>query len=277
MTDTSTDDVIALPAPTYWPMVLAFGLMLVAAGYVMHPLLAVVGAVTALVAAIGWFRQVLPVEHHELVRIVPAGAVTPSRRRVGQLRAGIDRVRLPLEVYPYSIGLKAGLVGGAAMALVGCLFGLISHGSIWYPINLLAAAAMPALSHASMATLKAFNPTALLLGTIIHGSLSILIGVQYAALLPIFNRRPMLVGGMLVPALMSGVTWALLRAENPLLNDLIEWRWFIASQIAFGVVAGFVVSRSARIPTGQYVPLTVRAGIEGTGMRGGRARDEDRR
>jgi hypothetical protein len=277
MRDTSTDEVIALPAPTYWPMVLAFGLMLVAAGYVMHPLLAVVGAVTALVAAIGWFRQVLPVEQHELVRVVPARPVTPSRRAVGQLRAGIDRVRLPLEVYPYSIGLKAGLVGGAAMAVVGCLFGVISHGSIWYPINLLAAAAMPALSHAPEATLKAFTPTALLLGTIIHGSLSILIGVQYAVILPIFNRRPMLVGGMLVPALMSGVTWALLRAENPLLDDRIAWGWFIASQVAFGVVAGFVVSRSARIPTGQYLPLTVRAGIEGTGMPSGHSRDGDRR
>jgi len=65
---------------------------------------------------------------------------------------------------------------------------------------------------------------------------------------------------------MSGVTWALLRAENPLLNDRIEWPWFVASQIAFGLVAGFVVSRTTRIPTGQIVPLVVRAGIEGTGM-----------
>jgi hypothetical protein len=264
--DAPEDGVIELPAPTYWPMVLAFGLTLIAAGYLMHPFLAVVGAIVALTGAIGWFRQVLPVQHHEYVPIVPAGRATPSPRRIEPLRAGIDRVHLPLEVYPYSVGLKAGIVGGAAMAIVGCLFGLIAKGSIWYPINLLAAAAMPDLSHASLATLEAFNPTALLLGTIIHGSLSILIGVLYAVILPIFNRHPMLLGGIIVPMLMSGVTWALLSAENPVLNDRIEWRWFVASQIAFGVVAGFVVSRSTRIPTGQYVPLAVRAGIEGTGM-----------
>jgi hypothetical protein len=278
MTDTPSDDVIELPAPTYWPMVLAFGLTLIAAGYLMHPFLAVVGGVTAVTAAVGWFRQVLPVEQHERVPVVPKGAVPPSPRTVGQLRAGIDRVRLPLEVYPYSVGLKAGIVGGAAMALVGCVFGVISKGSIWYPINLLAAAAMPALSHASLATLESMNPTALVLGTIIHGSLSILIGVLYAVLLPIFNRRPMLLGGIIVPMMMSGVTWALLRAENPLLDERIEWWWFVASQIAFGVVAGFVVSRSTRIPTGQVVPLVVRAGIEGTGMPpAGRPRDGDRR
>jgi hypothetical protein len=271
MTDhTPPDDVIELPAPTYWPMVLAFGLTLIAAGYVMHPFLAIVGGVTAVTAAVGWFREVLPVQHHEYVRVVPgAERVPPSPRRVEPLRAGVDRVYLPLEVYPYSVGLKAGVVGGAAMAVVGCLFGVISNGSVWYPINLLAAAAMPSLQHASMATLRAFNPTALVLGTIIHGSLSILIGVLYAVLLPIFNRRPILFAGIIVPILMSGVTWALLGAENPLLNDLIEWRWFIASQIAFGLVAGFVVSRSTRIPTDQVVPLVVRAGIEGTGMPGG--------
>ncbi|HWZ57909.1 MAG TPA: hypothetical protein VNW46_02945 [Gemmatimonadaceae bacterium] len=265
MNDTPSDE-IELPAPTYWPMVLAFGLTLVAAGYLMHPFLAVVGGLVALTGAVGWFREVLPVEHHEYVRVVPKGAIPPSSRTVQPLRAGIDRVRLPLEVYPYSVGLKAGIVGGAAMAIVGCVFGVISQGSVWYPINLLAAAAMPELSHASLATLKAFNPPALLFGTLIHGSLSILIGVLYAVLLPIFNRRPILLAGFIVPAMMSGVTWALLRAVNPLLDDRIEWGWFVASQIAFGLVAGFVVSRTSRIPTGQVVPLAVRAGIEGTGM-----------
>jgi hypothetical protein len=268
--DDTTDGTIELPAPTYWPMVLAFGLMLLAAGYLMHPLLGLAGLVTCLTAAVGWFREVFPVGHHEYVPVVPEGAVVPSRRSVGQLRVGIDRVHVPLEVYPYSIGLRAGVVGGAAMAVVGCLFGVISHRSIWYPINLLAAAAMPQLTHASIDTLRSFNPTALLFGTIIHGSLSLLIGVLYAVLLPIFNRWPMVVGGLVVPALMSSVTWALLRAENPLLNTLIEWRWFIASQVAFGVVAGFVVSRSQRIPTHQTLPMAVRAGLEGSGLPSGR-------
>ena len=37
---------------------------------------------------------------------------------------------------------------------------------------------------------------------------------------------------------------------------------FIATQVAFGLVAGFVVSRSTRIATFQHAPLAVRAGLE---------------
>jgi hypothetical protein len=66
--------------------------------------------------------------------------------------------------------------------------------------------------------------------------------------------------------MMSGITWALLRAVNPLLNQRIEWTWFIASQVAFGIVAGWVVSRSERIATAQALPLAVRAGVEATGL-----------
>jgi hypothetical protein len=81
-----------------------------------------------------------------------------------------------------------------------------------------------------------------------------------------FGRRPILTGGLIVPVVMSGITWSVLRVVNPLLNDRIEWGWFIASQIAFGVVAGWVVSRTERIPTAQVLPLAMRAGVEGTGL-----------
>jgi hypothetical protein len=38
----------------------------------------------------------------------------------------------------------------------------------------------------------------------------------------------------------------------------------MASQFAFGLVAGFVVSRHEPIATMQYLPFVVRAGIEGS-------------
>ena len=259
---------IVLPAPTAWPMVLASGITLLGAGYLMHPMLAVVGVGAVLLACAGWFREVLPVEREEIVPVLEQAQVVPSSRAVLALRVGTNahRMRLPLEVYPYSVGFKAGLAGGAAMAIVGCLFGVLTHGSIWYPINLLAAAGSSALTEATSAELARFSPGGLILASVAHLSLSVLVGVLYAALLPILSRRPILTAGLIIPAMMSGITWALLRAVNPLLNQRIEWTWFIASQVAFGVVAGWVVSRSERIATAQALPLAVRAGFEATGL-----------
>jgi hypothetical protein len=255
---------IQLPASTAWPMVLAGGVTLVGAGYLMHPMLAIVGGAAVLLACAGWFRDVLPVEREEIVRVGDHPPVSLSPRGAVLLPAGTNahRMRLPLEVYPYSVGLKAGVAGGAAMAVVGCTFGLLTHGSIWYPINLLAAAGSAMLAQASGADLARFSPGGLILASVAHLSLSTLIGIVYAALLPIFSRRPILTAVVFLPVLMSGITWALLRAVNPLLDQRIEWTWFVASQVAFGVLAGWVVSRTEPIATAQSLPLAVRAGLE---------------
>jgi hypothetical protein len=268
---------IELPAPTAWPLVLAWGISLLGAGYLMHPMLAIVGAAAVLLGAAGWFREVLPVEREEVVPVEEQPVVTPSARGVRSLRVGASahRMRLPLEVYPYSVGFKAGIAGGAAMAIVGCLFGVLTHGSIWYPINLMAAAGSAALTQASSVELARFNAGGLILASVAHLSLSVLVGILYAALLPIFSRRPILTAGGLLPVLMSGITWALLRAVNPLLNQRIEWTWFIGSQVAFGLIAGWVVSRSETIATDQPLPLALRAGLEASGL-AGKPRDGDR-
>jgi len=269
MSDPPPRDGVILPAPTAWPMVLACGITLIGAGYLMHPLLAVVGVAAVVLGGVGWFREVLPVEHEEIVPLEEElPPVAPSPRRILVLRPGVDvhRMHLPLEVYPYSVGLKAGLAGGAAMALVACLFGIVSNGSPWYPINLLAAAGSSALTRATDAELARFNLTGLVLGSVVHAGLSILVGVLYAALLPMFGRRPVLAAGVVIPGVMTGITWSLLRVVNPLLNDRIQWGWFIASQIAFGLVAGWVVSRTERIATAQTLPFAMRAGVEATGM-----------
>ena len=268
MSNQSEHDGITLPAPTAWPMILAFGITLIGAGYLMHPLLAVAGLAAALLGCLGWFREVLPVEREEIVAVVEELPVARSPRTVLALRAGVSahRMRLPLEVYPYSAGLKAGLAGAAAMALVACLFGVLTHGSIWYPINLWAAAGSAPLTAATDAELARFSPGGLILASVAHLSLSVLVGIVYAALLPIFSRRPILTAGLVIPLLMSGITWALLGVVNPLLNERIEWTWFIASQLAFGVVAGWVVSRTERIATAQTLPLALRAGLEATGL-----------
>jgi len=73
-------------------------------------------------------------------------------------------------------------------------------------------------------------------------------------------------GGVVAPLLWSGLIYGILAFVNPVMNQHIDWIWFVASQIAFGVVAGFVVAFQERIPTRQAVPLAVRMGIEAPGI-----------
>ena len=49
-----------MPAPTAWPIVLAFGITLLFAGMVTSGAVSVLGAVLAVAGAVGWFREVLP-------------------------------------------------------------------------------------------------------------------------------------------------------------------------------------------------------------------------
>src|SRR5208282_2415565 len=145
--DDNATDMIEVPAPTPWPIVLAFGVALLFAGLVTSEAVSVLGAIVAIAGAVGWFRDVLPHEAHEAVAVMPeAAAVTSARREVVRLAFGneLQRAYLPLEIYPISAGVKGGLAGSVAMAVVAMLYGLLSGNGIWYPINLLAAGFMPA-------------------------------------------------------------------------------------------------------------------------------------
>src|SRR6185369_5960599 len=157
---------------------------------------------------------------------------------------------------------RGGLAGGAAMAVLALLYGLLGHNSIWYPINLLAAAGSADLSAMSYHQLLAFSGTGLVLAIIIHLAASILVGLLYSVILPIFPRRPILVGGVIAPLLWSGLLYTAQGVINPTLNARIDWLWFVAFQFLFGLVAGFVVARHERVSTLQFLPFAVRAGIE---------------
>jgi hypothetical protein len=265
-------DYIDLPAPTAWPMVAALGIALGFAGLVTHVLVTVVGVVLTIAGAVGWFRAVLPVQEMERVPLVPpaqrATVVQPVPRAVAQLMPGEGghRLRLPVEMHPYSSGVVGGLVGGAAMALVACAYGLIAHGSLWYPINLLAAVAVPSMAEADTAQLVSFNGLAFGVAVVSHLVISLFVGLVYATILPMFPRRPWLWGGLVAPMVWTGLLWASLGIINPALNGRIDWPWFVASQIAFGLAAGVWVARTQRIRTLQSVPFAARAGIEAPGL-----------
>jgi hypothetical protein len=95
---------------------------------------------------------------------------------------------------------------------------------------------------------------------------STLVGLLYGAMLPMFPRRPILLGGVIGPILWSGLLYSILGLLNPLLELHIDWPWFMASQIAFGIVAGLVVIRASRTMTRENVPFALRAGIEAPGL-----------
>ena len=98
--------------------------------------------------------------------------------------------------------------------------------------------------------------------TLIHGMISILVGLLYAISLPMFPRGATWRSGLVTPLLWSGLVASTLGLINPTLNARIDWTWFVASQIAFGLAASQVIARTTKIATMQNVPLVERAGIE---------------
>ena len=272
--DESTNRVIEAPAPTAWPMIFALGLTLSFAGLVTNVAVSMVGFVLTIAGAVGWFREVLPVEHREMVRVepTPVEPIVPHKIGVDYLQVGElgNRAILPLEIYPYSAGIKGGIAGGAVMAVLAALQGIALHGSPWYTVNILAATAMAKLANADTATLSSFIPEAFVVALIIHASASILVGLLYGVMLPMFPRYPALWAAIVAPLLWTGLLWSSLRVINPVLDARIEWRWFILCQIAFGAVAGFVVNQTERVHTLQHLPFAVRTGIEATGLGGER-------
>jgi hypothetical protein len=256
---------IKLPAPTAWPIVLAFGMTLLFAGLVTTTSVSFLGAILIVVGCAGWFTDILPHEKHVEVPIVEEFvSISTAHPRVARLPIAPDlpRALLPLETYPVSAGIKGGLAGSVAMALLACLYGILKQGSIWYPINLLAATIYSQSIRMESGSLNAFHLGSFLLAVVLHLITSMLVGLLYGAMLPMFPRRPILLGGVIAPVMWTGLLHSILGLINPLLDEKIDWRWFIASQFAFGIVAGLVVVRQERVRVRQFMPFAMRAGIE---------------
>src|SRR5580692_4343269 len=260
---------IEVPASTAWPIVLAFGSTLMLAGLLTSVSISVLGAVLGVAACVGWFREVFPHEHEETVPITfEEQRITTQRRVVERVPIAPELVRiwLPLKTYPMSAGIKGGVAGALAMAVLACAYGLLKAGSIWYPINLLAATVYAQSLKLGPAQLNSFRADSFAIALVLHGIGSIFVGLLYGAMLPMFARRPIVLGGLIAPVLWSGLLYSMMQLLNPLLASRIDWIWFMASQIAFGVVAGIVVVRQERVSTRENLPFVVRAGIEAPGI-----------
>jgi hypothetical protein len=273
-----TPDTIDLPAPTAWPLAVAFGITLVAAGLVTSVAISAAGGVSLVIGLVGWFRDLFPHEAHVSVRVVePPPPAFTKRREVARVKIALDAPRawLPVEIYPVSAGVKGGLAGGVVMAVLAMLYGVVSGHGIWYPINLLAAGFIPNAAHTTTEELATFNVRLFLIAIPIHLITSLLVGLLYGAMLPMLARRPILLGGFIAPVLWTGLLFSILDIVNPLLNRRIDWLWFVVSQIGFGLVAGLVVSRQERVRTWQAIPLAARIGVEAPGIMAERNAEED--
>jgi hypothetical protein len=260
---------IEVPAPTAWPFILAFGVALLFAGLVTSMSVSCLGALLSLAGSVGWFREVFPHEQEEVVPVLPEDIrLTTARRTVDRLPVLPDQLRawLPVRTYPISAGVKGGLAGSIAMAILACTYGLLKAGSIWYPINLLAAVAYRESLRLVPSQLNSFHADAFAIACVLHGLVSIFVGLLYGAMLPMFPRRPIVLGGLIAPVLWSGLLYTILGLLNPLLASHIDWLWFMASQVAFGVVAGLVVMRQPSFPTRENLSFAQRAGVEAPGI-----------
>ena len=273
-------DVIELPAPTAWPLVLASGFTLIFAGLLTSASLSILGLILAVAGCAGWFREVLPREHEVTVPVVVEKVRIATERRVVErvpVAPDLARAWLPIQTYPISAGVKGGWAGSVAMAILACTYGLLKARSIWYPINLLAATVYAQSFKLDPSQLYSFHFDSFVMAVVLHGIGSTLVGLLYGAMLPMFPRRPILLGGLIAPVLWSGLLYSFLNLLNPLLASRIDWFWFMASQVAFGVVAGLVVVRQERISTRENLPFAMRAGVDAPGiMAEKRGKDEPR-
>jgi cytochrome c oxidase subunit I len=254
---------LAVPASTPFPIGLAFGVALLFAGLVTTEFVSILGAIVALCCCIGWFRDVLPQEKHELFVLSAPDPVSTNRPEIAEVHhitGHRHRARLPIEIYPMSAGIQGGLAGGFVMAVVATFWAVLTHHGLWYPINLLAAGFFP--ERATEAQLAVFHWDALIIGTVIFILATTLVGLLYGAILPMVPRHPVLLTGALVPIFASAFVRSLFAMANPIFNQRIDWPWFVVSQIAFGITAGVVVSRSERLLIWQHLPFSQRAGLE---------------
>jgi hypothetical protein len=259
---------VDLPIPTANPIIAAFGVTLVAAGVVTSLVVSLVGLIIGLIGAIGWFRDVFPTPKHELYPLAEADRrpkpVKVSPRRISHLHYGETghRVRIPVEVHRYSAGIIGGLAGGAAMAILAMAYGLVVQHSIWYPINLLAAAGVPSLANANLETLRQFNAAGLTVALLSHVTLSILVGLLYTVMLPMLPAKlEWLFGGIITPLMWTALLYPVLNLVNPALAARVDWLWFLICQVSFGVVGGYVVFKSQKVETMQSWPIAQRLGV----------------
>ena len=153
------------------------------------------------------------------------------------------------------------------MAVLAVLYGVVKEGSVWYPINLLAAAASAKLAALPTEGLRAFHADGFALACGIHLLTSLMVGILYGVMLPMFPRRPILLGGVVAPLLWTGLLHATLAAHQPGPQRARALALVRGLADRLRRRRGAVVTRTAKVRTLQSESFAVRAGVETPGLR----------
>lgn len=146
-------------------------------------------------------------------------------------------------------GILGGLLGGATMALPAIAWSLLTGRGLWYPVNLLAGMTIRGVDAASPEELMQFNSEWFASSLVIHAVICTAFGVIYSLFLPKARPipAPLAWGGLVLPLLWTAASHGLMGVVNPVLQERVDWPWFIVSQFVFGVTAAIVVVRSEMI------------------------------
>jgi hypothetical protein len=164
----------------------------------------------------------------------------------GETVEGAGKQVWPEWVYPYSAGIVGGLLGGAAVAVVGLVYGVIS-GNTWLPVNTVAATVLRDMQRQTAEQLSQFDATALVAGTIIHLVTSIGLGLLFSLVLPALPGRPLVWGPVIGPLLWVGTMTAVLPILNPVMAANVEWVSFGVANLLYGLLLGWWIDRTPLI------------------------------
>ena len=248
---------LEVPRATAWPFVLALGMAFLAAGLAASLVLSLIGGLLFVAGLAGWVGQLLPGRGHTYEPWVEPAlrphSITERLGTVDHLRPGMagHRFRLPEKVHPISAGVKGGIVGGLVMPIPALAYGVLSGHGPWFPINLLAGMVIPGISGATEAQLEAFSWGALILAIGVHAILSVAFGLFFGVVsptLPPFPGGPVVAGGVVMPLLWTGLCHGFIGVINPLMQEHVNWLWFIVSQVVYGLTMSVVVINTEKVP-----------------------------
>lgn len=153
----------------------------------------------------------------------------------------------PAEIIPYRAGVIGGLAGGGAMVPIALAYGLLSGHGIWFPVNLIGATWIRELQQAPPEALMQFHGGALFTGLLLHGLLSITLGILYALILPALPGSPLLWAVIIGPLLWLAATFVILPIFNPVMARYVDWPSFALAHLAYGLIMGILVGRIPRV------------------------------
>lgn len=154
-----------------------------------------------------------------------------------------------VEASRIKVALFGGAISGIVMAIPALFWGIATGHGIWFPVNLLAGMVLPRLQDLPLEDLEAFHLQWFLVASTLHAAFCLLIGLLYSLTLPRLHPISGAIawGALVLPLLWTGTAYGLMGVVNPILQENIDWPWFVVSQFIFGIAAAMVVINTEKV------------------------------